>query len=204
MKIAIIGATGLIGISILQELINRKHQVIGISNSLQFEGNEFRILKINVLNTQLLAKTIEDYDVVISSYIPFCENSNDMYKRYLMGFKAIQFSTKIANVKRIIVIGRNETLFNDFNIKLAQTNYEKNQSFQIEMANKDIVSILKDEKDLDWLFICPPNEIHSDLNTKEESSLEFKTSLKNLARIIAVEIEIPKYNRSIIKVPEQI
>lgn len=69
MKIAVIGATGLIGKAVTAELIARGHQVIGISRHADSlpKADNFTAVPLDVNSTQLVDQ-LTNVDAVISAF----------------------------------------------------------------------------------------------------------------------------------------
>jgi len=209
MKIAVIGATGFVGSQIVNELVNRNYDVVGISRTIHFETNRFKYLNIDIFNTQNLAETLVNFDVVISAYNPNWSNSIEMYNEYIMGYKAIQFAVKVAQVKRFIIIGGAGSLYNSEGVQLVDTeNFPTEIKFGAKAA-RDYLNILKTETDLDWVFFSPAKEMHSGIKTGRTGKYRLGTdflvvneegrnmlSVEDVAVVIADEIETPKHHQT--------
>ena len=90
MKIAIIGATGFVGSTILNELASRKHELTAIARNPKENTNpSVKWIKTDVNNINELSKAIAGNDVVISAYNPGWTNPN-IYADFIEGSKAIQ------------------------------------------------------------------------------------------------------------------
>lgn len=90
MKIAIIGATGFVGSSILNELASRNHEITAIArNPKTDEKSNINWQKADVNNIDELSKILAGNDVVVSAYNPGWSNPN-IYNDSISGAKAIQ------------------------------------------------------------------------------------------------------------------
>lgn len=78
MKIAVIGSTGFVGSNIINELVNRNFEVLGISNSSTESSSVTNLtyLNIDVNNINELAEKIKGYDVLISAFSAGWSNPN--------------------------------------------------------------------------------------------------------------------------------
>lgn len=208
MKIAVIGATGFVGTNITNELINRNHEVLGISRDAKVsDKSNLTFIISDVLNVNELANTIKDYDVVVSAYNPGWTNPN-IYVDYLKGAQSIQKAVKLAGVKRFIVIGGAGSLFTTEGIQVVDT-----ANFPAEIkpgatATRDYLNIIKEEKDLDWTVFSPALETHPGITVGRTGTYRLGTdypvvneegrsilSVEDVGVVIADEIEAPRHHK---------
>lgn len=156
MKIALIGATGFVGKEILNEALQRGHEVTAIARSLKNipmpEGT--REISLDVNHVDELAKTLKGHEIVVSSYNPGWENPN-IYEEYLSGASAIQQATKKAGVKRLFVIGGAGSLFLNERTRVIDDPKFPKEIRPGALAASEYLEILKREKELDWTFFSP-------------------------------------------------
>jgi len=95
MKVALIGASGFVGTAILNELVQRDHQVTAIVRHPEKvkQAKEITVIKANVLNENEVAEAVKGHDVVISAYNAGWTNPN-LYNEFMEGSKAIQAGVK--------------------------------------------------------------------------------------------------------------
>lgn len=162
MKVALIGASGFVGSHILQELLNRGHQVsaivrhpgkIGISNP------SLTAVKGNVFDVKELAELLKGHDAVISAYNPGWSNPN-IYQEFLDGSQAVQQAVKESGVKRYIVIGGAGSLFVAPGTQLIDTPQFPAEWKPGASAARDYLTIIQKEDQLDWTFLSPAIEMH--------------------------------------------
>jgi len=161
MKVALIGASGFVGKSILNELINRGYLVTAISrnpeNVVQIEN--VKAVTANALDANEVAEAVKGHDAVISAYNAGWTNPN-IYNEFLQGSKAIQKGVKKAGVKRLIVVGGGGSLYVAEGLQLVDTP-EFPQEFKAGASSaRDYLNILKEEKELEWTFLSPAIEMH--------------------------------------------
>jgi putative NADH-flavin reductase len=208
MKIAIIGATGFVGSSILNELASRNHEITAIARNPKNEEKEnINWQKADVNNTDELSKILAGNDVVVSAYNPGWSNPN-IYNESISGAKAIQEAVKKSGVKRFITIGGAGSLYIAPNVQLIDTPEFPKEIFDGANAARDYLNIIKEEKDLDWAFFSPAIEMHQ--GTKTGRTGKYRLGLENpvfndeqrsilsvedLAVVIADEVEIPKHHK---------
>ena len=206
MKIAIIGASGFVGSSILNELANRNHEITAIARNPKETANA-KWVAADIFNIDALAETLKGNDVVISAYNPGWSNPN-IYNDAIAGAKAIQEAVKKSGVKRFITIGGAGSLFIAPNVQLIDTPEFPKEIFDGANAARDYLNIIKEEKDLDWAFFSPAIEMHQ--GTKTGRTGKYRLGLENpvfndeqrsilsvedLAVVIADEVESPKHHQ---------
>lgn len=165
MKIALIGATGFVGETILNELLNRGQEVTALLRNpakLNLQDEKLHVVQVDVLNTNSFVKAIQGFDLVISSYNAGWTNPN-LYEDFLKGSKAIQEGVKRAGVKRLLVIGGAGSLYTAEGLQIVDTPEFPSDWKPGAKAARDYLNILKEEKELDWTFISPAPEMHHGL-----------------------------------------
>lgn len=165
MKIALIGATGFVGETILNELLNRGQEVTVLlrdPSKLNTQDEKLHITQVDVLDTENFVKAIQGFDLVISSYNAGWTNPN-LYNDFLTGSKAIQEGVKKAGVKRLLVIGGAGSLYAAEGLQIIDTPEFPAEWKPGAQAARDYLNILKQEQDIDWTFISPAPEMHHGL-----------------------------------------
>ncbi|MDB5145574.1 MAG: histidine kinase, partial [Mucilaginibacter sp.] len=103
MKIAIIGATGFVGSAVLNEALQRGHQVTAIARNIDKipTGNKnLTAIAADVYDSASLAKILAGQDAVVSAYNAGWTNPN-LYNDFIKGSEAIQQAVKLSGVKRL-------------------------------------------------------------------------------------------------------
>lgn len=206
MKIAIIGATGFVGSNILNEIVNRNHEVTAIVRSPKSSEN-VKWIQADVLNVNELTNALKGNDVVINAFNPGWANPN-IYDDFIAGSKAIQESVKKSGVKRYITIGGAGSLFVAPRLQAVDTPDFPKEYYAGAAALRDYLNIIRDEKELDWAFFSPAFEMHQGITTgrtgKYRLGLENPVfdenqrsilSVEDLAVVIADETENPKHHQ---------
>jgi putative NADH-flavin reductase len=208
MKIAIIGATGFVGSSILNELASRNHEIIAIARNTKADEKEnIKWAKADINNIDELSEILAGNDVVVSAYNPGWANPN-IYNDSISGAKAIQEAVKKSGVKRFITIGGAGSLYIAPNLQLIDTPEFPKEIFDGANAAREYLNIIKEEKELDWAFFSPAIEMHQ--GTKTGRTGKYRLGLENpvfndeqrsilsvedLAVVIADEVETPKHHQ---------
>lgn len=208
MKIAVIGATGFVGTNLVNELAERNHNVLGISRTMQIQTDEITFKSIDVFNTDELAESLKGCDVVVSAFNPGWLYNPDVYDEFLKGSQSIQQAVKLAGVKRFIVIGGAGSLYTSEGVQLVDTDKIPEEIKLGANAARDYLNIIKNEKELDWVFFSPPKEMHQGVTTGRTGTYRLGTdyvitnekgrsmlSVEDVAVVIADEIEMPKHHR---------
>lgn len=210
MKISIIGASGFVGKSLVNEAIIRELSVKAIArNAENIPTNEKWVEKIavNVLDTQKLTNAIKGSDVVISAYNAGWTNPN-IYADFIAGSKAIEKAVTNAGVKRYIVIGGAGSLFVADNLQAVDTPDFPEQIKPGATAARDYLNSLTTNKDLDWVFFSPAFEMSPDVKTGRTTQYRLgkdqpvfdtenrsRLSVEDLAVVIFDEIEHPQHHQ---------
>lgn len=208
MKVAIIGATGFLGASLVKEFSSRGHEVTAISrNPHQTETYNVKTVSADVFDTDALAGVLTGNDVVVSAYNPGWTNPN-IYDDAIAGSKAIQAAVKKAGVKRFIYIGGAGSLYVAPNLQLIDTPEFPAEYKAGASAARDYLNILKEEQELDWAFFSPAIEMHQGITTGRTG--KYRLGLDNpvfdgdgrsilsgedVAVVIADEAENPKHHK---------
>jgi hypothetical protein len=162
MKVAIIGASGFVGQRLVNEALQRGHQVTAIARNTEkitVQNENLTVKAVDVNNVDALAAILKGNDAVISAFNAGWANP-DLYNAFIKGSEAIQQAAKKAGVKRFLVIGGAGSLEIAPGLQLVDS-----PSFPAEWktgatAARDYLTALRNEQDLDWTFISPAIELH--------------------------------------------
>lgn len=209
MKVALIGASGFVGTAILNELLQRGHQVSAIVRNpekIKQEEN-LSIIKANVLNQSEVENAVKGQEAVISAYNAGWKNPN-LYKEFLKGAQAIQAGVKTSGIKRLIVVGGAGSLFVADGLQLLETPQFPKEFRAGASAARDYLNILQNEKELDWTFLSPAIEMHHGTsgirkgvyrtgmdNPIFDANNRSIISVEDIAVAIVDELENPKHIR---------
>lgn len=208
MKVAVIGASGFVGKAVVNELLQRNHQVTAIVRHPENvpAQNGLTVLKADATDTAALAAAIKGNDAAISAFNAGWGNP-DLYNDFLKGSKAIQEGVKESGIKRLLVVGGAGSLF--INGQQLVDSPEFPAAYKAgATAARDYLDELKKETELDWVFLSPAIEMHPGTSGIRKGSYRTGTenpvfdqenrsviSVEDLAMAIADEIEQPKHNR---------
>jgi putative NADH-flavin reductase len=209
MKVALIGASGFVGSAILQELLQRGHQVTAIvRNSRKIAPAEnLTIVSADVMNETEVTKAVTGHDAVISAYNAGWQNPN-LYDDFLKGSQAIEGAVKNAGIKRLIIIGGAGSLFITSERQIVDTEGFPPDWKPGALAARDYLNILKEETELDWTFLSPAVEMHQGTsgerrgtyrkgleNPVKDAEGRSVISVEDTAMAVVDELEHPKHIR---------
>jgi hypothetical protein len=163
MKIALVGATGFVGTAVLNEALNRGHQVTAIARNtdkILIDNSSLILKNADVYNTDEIAAAVAGNDAVISAFNSGWTNPN-IYEDFIRGSESVQAGTKQAGIKRYLVVGGAGSLYIKPGVQLVDTPEFPEQWKRGAQAARDYLNILKNETDLDWTFISPAIMLHA-------------------------------------------
>jgi len=209
MKIALIGATGFVGNGILNELLQRGHQVTAITRHAAklTEAENLKAVAANVLDEEEIINALKGNDAVISAYNAGWTNPN-LYNEFIAGSKAIQNAVKKSGIKRLIVVGGAGSLFIAPGQQIVDTDSFPKEWKPGALAARDYLNILKEENELDWTFVSPAIEMHQGTSGTRlgtyrtgldspvfDKDMRSIISVEDLSLAIADELEKPQHIR---------
>ena len=208
MKIILIGSTGFVGSHILDEALERGHEVHAILrdiNKMTKTHPNLFLIKADVMEeTELEDIFNTGYDAVISAYNPGWSNP-DIYNDFILGYKSILNALNDAKLKRIIIIGGAGSLIMNGS-KLIDDNKFPKAIYNGAKAASDLLDTLYAEEDfLDWTMIRPAINLIDGKRTNTfklgkdspvfNSENESVISVQDLAAAAINELEKPEHIR---------
>jgi len=211
MKIALIGATGFVGAAVLDELLQRGHQLTALVR------HPARLAPRSALTPQALdandpdavASAVRGHDAVVSAFNPGWD-APDLYARFMRGSAAIVAGVEQAGVRRLLVVGGAGSLFVAPGVQLVDTpGFASHVPANVvpgAQAARDALTALRANTTLQWTFLSPPA-----LLAPGERSGRYRVggeqllmageapagiSVADLAVALADEIETPRHVRA--------
>lgn len=155
MKIAIIGATGFVGSKLLNEALERGHQVSALVQHIEKLPAHAALtaVKADVNDETALTALLAGHDLVISAFSGHA--AGDVYQYYVDGFQHILNSVKAAAIPRLLVVGGAGSLEVAPGVQVVDT-----PSFPAEwkgtaLGARTALEILRKEAVLDWSMLSP-------------------------------------------------
>jgi putative NADH-flavin reductase len=202
MNVVLFGATGTLGLRILNELVSRGHDVTAVvrdPSKLEPHENVTETAG-DIMNAASVADAASGADVVVSAYGP----PPDKPEVLLDAMRALIAGVEDSGVKRLIVVGGAGSLEVAPGVRLVDTPDFPPEWKAIAIAHADALEFLRKSK-LDWTDVSPAAYIHPGertgkyragkdqllVNEKGQSEI----SAEDFAIAIADEVDTPLHLR---------
>jgi hypothetical protein len=146
MKVVLFGASGMIGSRVLQELVDRGHDVTAVVRN----PEKITAAGVRALDEATVASTIKGADAVISAYAPPQGHEEAIVK----AARSLVAGVKQAGVKRLIFVGGAGSLEVAPGVQLVDTPNFPEAFKAIALAHRDVLPVLK-ESAIDWSYLSP-------------------------------------------------
>jgi putative NADH-flavin reductase len=151
MKVVLFGASGMIGSRILQELVDRRHDVTAVvRNPEKIATAGVRVLEGDVTDESTVASTIKGADAVISAYSPPRGHEEALVK----AARSLIAGMTQAGVRRLLFVGGAGSLEVAPGMQLVDTPNFPEAFKAIALAHREVLPVLK-ESELDWSYLSP-------------------------------------------------
>ncbi|TNH08094.1 NAD(P)-dependent oxidoreductase [Testudinibacter sp. TR-2022] len=155
MKIAVIGATGLVGNATVLELAARGHQVSAFARHTDKVAKADNIQAIAAdVNADDFAEKLIGFDAVVSAFNPGWDNPN-LAADFKKGANNIVEAAKTAKVRYLLVIGGAGSLNIAPNLQLVDSPDFPAEVYPGANAARELLNDLKARRDLNWAFLSP-------------------------------------------------
>lgn len=208
MKVAIIGASGFVGSNLVKEATDRGLEVTAIARNVEkINAENISKVAVDVNQVNELSEALKGHDVVISAFNAGWTNPN-LYDDFIKGSESIQQAVKQAGVQRMIVVGGAGSLYANEKEQLVDSPDFPADIKPGATAARDYLNILKEEKELDWVFFSPAIEMHPGVTIGRtgkyrlgkdqpvfDENMVSKLSPEDVAVVLIDEIEKPKHHK---------
>ncbi len=206
MKIALIGATGFVGSAILQEALQRGHEITAIvRNPEKVKPHpKLRTHKADVQKGDEVTRSVVGHDAVISAFNPGWTNPN-IYDLQVRGTRAIIDGVKKAGVKRLLFVGGAGSLEVRPGVQSVDLPEFPAEYKQGALATREALNLLRREPTLDWSFLSPSADLFPGQRTGKfrlgtdqllaDTKGESRISVEDYATAMIDEVEKPKHIR---------
>jgi putative NADH-flavin reductase len=206
MKATIIGASGQIGAFIRDEALARAHYVTAIvrhPEKITVQDPHLTVVKADILRGKV-EELVKGHDAVISAYNPGWSNP-DIYDEQIKGYQAIIAGVKKSGIKRLLVVGGAGSLEVAPGVQVLDRATFPEQVRKGVLATREVLCMLKEEKELEWTFLSPPASIAPGERTEhyrvgkdqllKNGKGESKISTQDYAVAMLNELENPQHVR---------
>lgn len=196
MKIAIIGATGFIGQHIFNEAVSRQHQVTAlVRNPAKVPAaSNVKAQAVEVSDAAALAHALADQDAVVVSV----HYENRDLEQLINNIKA-------TGVKRVLFVGGAASLEVAPGVQLFDTPEFPDQWKATAGAAKNLLDLLRGEKQFNWVYVSPsafiePGERTNNFRLGKDQLLvnekgESRISNQDFAVAVINELETPEHKQ---------
>src|SRR5215467_959831 len=206
MRIALIGATGFVGSAILQEALQRGHEVTAIVRHPEKLSPHPKLHphKADVHKGDEVIQSIAGHDAVISAFSPGWTNPN-MYEIQVRGARAIIDGVKKAGIKRLLFVGGAGSLEVKPGVQSVDLPEFPAEYKQGALATRETLNLLRNEPSLDWSFLSPSADLFPGHRTGKfrlgtdqplaDGQGNSRISVEDYATAMIDELEKPKHIR---------
>lgn len=205
LKIALFGATGMIGSRIAARALARGHEVTAlVRRARPVEGMPaLRVVAADLFDTATSAQHVKGVDVIASAYGPASEDA----AKVLDATRALISVAREAGVKRLVAVGGAGSLEVAPGKQLVDTEGFPDAYKAVALAHREALSIYRTATDLDWTFFAPAAIIAPGVETGVfrtgadtlivDANGESKISAEDYAVAFVDEIEAGRFVRRI-------
>ena len=206
MKIALIGAKGFVGSAILNEALDRGHEVTAIVRYPEKVKShpKLRSLKGDVYNEEEVDRLVEGHDAVISAFNPGWGHP-DIYNQQVKGAHSIINGVKKAGVKRLLFVGGAGSLEVKPGVQSVDLPEFPAEYKQGALATREALNMLRKEGSLEWSFLSPSADLSPGERTGKfrlgtdqllrDANGESRISIEDYAMAMIDEVEKPQHIR---------
>lgn len=195
MKVAVIGASGMVGSRLVAELLRRGHTVTGVTRSgTQVPGTTS--VQGDLGDAGFIRTLAADHDVVVSATPPSRTGGD-----HQVWLDALQVAEASVGDTRFFVVGGAGSLLVDGVRLVDQPDFPDIYKAESLTAATALDTIRQAPEDLDWVFLSPapvlaPGERTGSYRTGDDSPVGEQISAEDLAVAIVDELEEPKHRRA--------
>ncbi|XAS72268.1 NAD(P)H-binding protein [Micrococcaceae bacterium Sec5.1] len=195
MKIAVYGATGMVGTEIVNESINRGHEVTAISRKgAEIAGATAQVADMG--DAEVFASIAKDHDVVVLATGP--SRTGGDHGEWL---DAMATAYSNAEGTRLMIVGGAGTLEVDGVRLLDSPDFPEAYKAEATTAAKALEAVKQTPEDVDWTVLAPapviqPGERTGEYNVAKDSPAGTSISSQDYAVAMLDEIESPAHRRA--------
>lgn len=206
MKIAIIGANGHIGSRLVQEALDRGHEITAVVRDpakVQQRHAHLRIVRGDVLQPESIVKVVAGHDILISAYSAGFKPDSDQSTFSTAAHNLIDV-VKLAHIPRLVVVGGAGSLEVMPGLKLFDSPHFPDAARPHARAQSDALDIFR-ASDIDWTYLSPARMIQPGTRTGQyrtggdqilvDAQGQSQISTEDYAVALMDEVEHPRFVR---------
>ena len=154
LKIALFGATGMIGSRIAEEAARRGHQVTALVRNparVPADVANLKAAQADVLDAASVGAAVRGHDVVASAYAPPQGDT----ALVATATRALVEGVRAAGLKRVVAVGGAGSLEVAPGKQLVDTEGFPDAYKAVALAHRDALTYYRGVTDLDWTFFAP-------------------------------------------------
>ena len=153
LKIALFGATGMIGSRIAAEALARGHEVTAIVRRPKpVDGlPELKVVAGDLFDAAASSALVAGFDVIASAYGP----SHDDASKVIEATRSLVGLARAAGVKRLVAVGGAGSLEVAPGKQLVDTEGFPDAYKAVALAHREALGVYRTVADLDWTFFSP-------------------------------------------------
>lgn len=156
-NVLLIGATGFVGSAVLNELVERGHNVTAVVRNVEkiAKNDLVTAVKEDVVNVEAIAKLAEGKDAIISAYNPGWLNP-EIATLITENYPKILEAAKKSGVERLLIVGGAGTLFCAPGLRVVDSGAIPAEIMGgVRPLGDFYLNTLMNENDIDWIFFSP-------------------------------------------------
>lgn len=155
MKIAVIGATGLVGNATVLELAARGHQVTAFARNVAKVAQHPNVTAVAAdVNASDFASKLAGFDAVVSAFNAGWDNPN-LAQDVKTGYDNLLAAFKTANLPYYLIVGGAGSLNVAPNLQLVDTPDFPADVYPTADALRVLLDDLRPRRDINWAFLSP-------------------------------------------------
>lgn len=208
MRIALIGATGMVGSRVLQEALSRGHEVTAVTRDPEKLAARpgLSVVKGDAGDPERLAEALKGHDAVVSSLNPGWTDPK-LRENTVKAYEGILTAAKAAKARRLLVVGGAGTLDAAPGVFFVDTPAFPAQWKEGAAGMRDVYLLLKEEKALDWAFFAPAPLLEPGRRTGRyafhgsslppgKGGAPARIFVEDYAAALVDELEMPRHSRT--------
>jgi len=207
LKIALVGATGMIGSRVAAEAASRGHEVTAFvrnpDRAAAGSHANVKFVKGDLFDQATMASAVAGHDVIASAFAP----AQDAPDTVAEAARALIALARATGIKRVVAVGGAGSLEVAPGVQLVDTEGFPAAYKSVALAHRDALSVYRTATDLDWTFFAPaamiaPGEKRGHFRTGTDSLIadadgKSAISAEDYAVAFVDEIEAGRFLRKI-------